>query len=101
MMLDDVEGATFATPGYPAITQITFLICRAHYPSGSNRCTCRFLPCPCCLPRLTGGSASTTALSRPAKLHSRYGLPDCLPAYSGLCSEAPVHRGNEHGMQGR
>src|SRR6266852_5491893 len=28
---------------------------------------CRFLPCPCCLPRLTGGSASTTSLSRPAQ----------------------------------
>src|ERR1700722_3431823 len=28
-----------------------------------NRCSCRFLPCPCCLPRLTGGSsASTTSL---------------------------------------
>src|SRR5437588_6895665 len=28
---------------------------------------CRFLPCPCCLPRLTGGSASTTSLSRPSQ----------------------------------
>src|SRR6266576_1785331 len=36
------EGATFTTPGYPAITQITFLACCAHYPGGSNRCTCRF-----------------------------------------------------------
>jgi hypothetical protein len=36
--IDDVEGATFTTPGYPAITQITFLACRAHYPGGSNRC---------------------------------------------------------------
>ena len=36
--IDDVEGATFTTPGYPAITQITFLTCRAHYPGGSNRC---------------------------------------------------------------
>ncbi len=65
--IDDVEGATFTTPGYPAITQITFLACCAHYPGGSNRCACRFLPCPCCLPRLTGGSASTTSLSRPAQ----------------------------------
>jgi hypothetical protein len=32
------EGATFTTPGYPAITQTTFLTCRAHYPGGSNRC---------------------------------------------------------------
>src|ERR1035438_9161706 len=61
------EGATFTTPGYPAITQITFLACCAHYPGGSNRCSCRFLPCPCCLPRSTGGSASTTSLSGPAQ----------------------------------
>ena len=45
--IDDVEGATFTTPGYPAITQITFLACCAHYPGGSNRCACRFLPCAC------------------------------------------------------
>ena len=65
--IDDVEGAISTTPGYPAITQITFLACCAHYPGGSNRCACRFLPCPCCLPRLTGGSASTTSLLRPAQ----------------------------------
>src|SRR5258705_7516155 len=52
---------------YPAITQITFLACCAQYPGGSNRCAYRFLPCPCCLPRLTGGSASTTSLSGPAQ----------------------------------
>jgi hypothetical protein len=40
--IDDVEGAIFTTPGYPAITQIAFLACRAHYPGGSNRCDCRF-----------------------------------------------------------
>src|SRR5260370_41821648 len=65
--IDDVEDATFTAPGYPAITQITFLACRAHYPGGSNRCACRFLPCPCCLPRSTGGSASPTSLSRPSQ----------------------------------
>jgi hypothetical protein len=65
--IDDVEGAIFTTPGYPAITQIAFLACRAHYPGGSNRCDCRLLPCPYCLPRLTGGSASTTSLSRPTQ----------------------------------
>src|SRR5216684_1253121 len=35
---DDVEGATFAIPGSPPITQITFPACRAHYPGGPNRC---------------------------------------------------------------
>ena len=65
--IDDVEGAISTTPGYPAITQITLLACCAHYPGGSNRCDCRLLPCSCCLPRLTGGSASTTSLSRPSQ----------------------------------
>src|SRR6266481_9953200 len=36
--IDDVEGATFAIPGSPPITQITFPACRAHYPGGPNRC---------------------------------------------------------------
>src|ERR1035441_8520270 len=49
-----MKGATFTTPGYPAITQITFLACRAQYPGGSNRCDCRFLPCSCCLPPVNG-----------------------------------------------
>ena len=65
--IEDVAGATFTTPGSPAITQFPFLTCHAHYPDGSNRCTYRCLPCPCCLPRLTGGSASATSLSRPAR----------------------------------
>ena len=65
--IDEVEGATFTVLGYPAITQITFLTCRAQYPGGSNRCDCRFLPSPYCLPRLTGGSTSATSLSRPAQ----------------------------------
>jgi hypothetical protein len=35
---DDVEGATFAIPGSPPITQTTFPACRAHYPGGPYRC---------------------------------------------------------------
>jgi hypothetical protein len=54
-------------PGPPPITQTTFPTCRAHYPGGPNRCTCRLLPCPRGLPRISGGSASTTSLSRPAQ----------------------------------
>src|SRR5450755_4550841 len=84
--IDDVEGATFTTPGYPAITQIPFLACCAQYPGGSNRCACRLLPCPCCLPRLTGGSHPRLHFRGLLKLHSRCGLPDCLPAYSGRLS---------------
>jgi hypothetical protein len=52
--IEDVGGATSTTPGSPAITQLTFLTCCAHYPGGSNRCMCRCLPCPCCLPRVIG-----------------------------------------------
>src|SRR5882724_2772933 len=54
-------------PDIPQLPGSPFLACRAHYPGGSNRCDCRLLPCPYCLPRLTGGSASTTSLSRPTQ----------------------------------
>ena len=54
-------------PGPPPITQTTFPACRAHYPGGPDRCTCRLLPCPRGLPRISGGSASATSLSRPAQ----------------------------------
>ena len=50
-------------PRYP----ITFPACHAHYPGGSDGCSCRLLPHPCSLPRNSGGSASTTSLSRPAQ----------------------------------
>src|SRR3954469_11406162 len=63
---DDVGDAISASPGSPPITQITFPTCRAQYPGGSNRCL-SFLPHSRGLPRLTGGSASTTSLSRPAQ----------------------------------
>src|SRR6202163_1509196 len=57
--IDDVEGATFTTPGYPAITQITFLTCRAHYPGGPNRCV------------------SVSSLSaRPSPVNRRVGIHD-------------------------
>ena len=89
--IDDVEGATFTTPGYPAITQITFLACCAHYPGGSNRCACRFLPCPCGLPRLTGGSASTTSLSRPAQASLALRPARLLARLKAdVCPEAPT-----------
>jgi len=64
---NDVEAATFARNGPPPITRITFPTCRAHYPGGSNGCSCRFLPRSCCLPQMAGGSASALSLSRPAQ----------------------------------
>jgi hypothetical protein len=36
--IDDVEGATFTTPGSPPITQIALPTCRAQYPGGPDRC---------------------------------------------------------------
>jgi len=67
ILKDGVRGATSTSAGPPAMTQIAFPACRAQYPGGPNRCVHRFLPCWRGLPRLTGGSASTTSLSRPAQ----------------------------------
>src|ERR1700681_220152 len=84
------EGATFTSPGYPAITQITFLACRAHYPGGSNKCL------------------SISSLSvLPSPVNGRVGIRDftfeacssftrvaacqiACPPKSGLCPEAPT-----------
>jgi hypothetical protein len=46
---------------------ITFPPCRAHYPGGPDGCTRRLLPHLCGLPRIAGGSASASSLSRPAQ----------------------------------
>src|ERR1019366_6606761 len=63
----DVEAATLALDGAPPITRTTFPTCRAHYPGGSNGCTCRLLPRSCSLPQMAGGSASALSLSGPAQ----------------------------------
>jgi len=55
-------------PGWASpVTRPTFPTCCAHYPGGSDRCMCRLLPCLCCLPQNSGGSASASSLSRPAQ----------------------------------
>jgi len=46
---------------------ITLPPCRAHYPGGSDGCARRLLPHLCGLPRIAGGSASASSLSRPAQ----------------------------------
>jgi hypothetical protein len=65
-----------ANPEPPPLTQIAFPTCRAHYPGGPDqvlvgwrvaRSRAGFLPCPYSLPRFSGGSASTSSLSRPAQ----------------------------------
>jgi hypothetical protein len=63
---DNVGSATSTRPGSPPITQIPFPACRAHYPGGPVRCL-SVSSLPRGLPRITGGSASTTSLSRPAQ----------------------------------
>src|SRR5258705_11006830 len=52
---------------------------------------CRFLPCPRGLPRLTGGAAFTTLLSRPAQALLAF-LPARLLARpkAGFCPHAPA-----------
>src|SRR5580704_3356401 len=47
---------------------------------------CRFLPCSRGLPRLTGGSASTTSLSRPAQASLALRPARSQPAQGGLLS---------------
>ncbi len=64
----DVEGATLIPSGPPQITRITLPTCRAQYPGGPGRVHMSVAsPLPRGLPRITGGSASATSLSRPAQ----------------------------------
>ena len=63
----DVEAATSERSGSPPITHTTLPTCRSHYPDGSNGCMCRLLPRARGLPRIPGGSASISSLSRPAQ----------------------------------
>src|SRR5258708_6224441 len=51
-------------PGLPQLPRSPFLHAVLITPADRTG-ACRFLPCPRGLPRLTGGSASTTSLSRP------------------------------------
>src|SRR5258708_37569098 len=53
-------------PDLPQLPTSPFLHAVLNTPADRTG-ACRFLPCPRGLPRLTGGSASTTSLSRPAQ----------------------------------
>ncbi len=55
------------TTGLPLVPASPGPACRAHYPGGSNGCSCRLLPRSCGLPQMAGGSASALSLSRPAQ----------------------------------
>ena len=65
--LGDVEAATLAYDGSPPIARVTLPACCAHYPGGSNGCSCRLLPRSHGLPRISAGSASALWISRPAQ----------------------------------
>ena len=50
------------------------------------------LPHPCCLPRIAGGSASTTRLSRPARASRMLRPAGSLDGPGRLCRKAPARR---------
>ena len=83
-----LEGRPPPVPGLPQLLRPPSLLAALNTPEDWIRCTCWLLPCPYSLPRLIGGSASTTLLSRPARAHSRYGLQSCSPTMCGLTHEA-------------
>ena len=61
------RASSTSRPGEGRPKSRAFPTCRAPYPGRPNRCSCRWLPGSCCLPRFHGGSASTTSLSRPTQ----------------------------------
>ena len=64
----DAEAATLVPSGPPPITRFTLPTCRAHYPDGPERVRLSVAsPFHPGLPRISGGSASMTSLSRPAQ----------------------------------
>src|ERR1039457_7410539 len=84
--IENVGGPTSTSAGYPPITQTTFLTCRAHYPGGSYRCVSVFFPVRAAFPNYLVGRHPRRHFRGLLKLHSRYGLQDCSPAYGGLLS---------------
>src|SRR6266478_6271313 len=61
-----LEVLTPPAPDLPQLPRPPFLHAVLNTPADRTG-ACRFLPCPRGLPRLTGGSASTTSLSGPAQ----------------------------------
>jgi len=84
--VEHVAGATSTSAGYPPMTQTTFLTCRAHYPGGSYRCVSVSFPVRAAFPNYLVGRHPRRHFRGLLKLHSRYGLQDCSPAYGGLLS---------------
>src|SRR2546421_6638697 len=74
-------------PGLPQLPTSPFLHAVLSTPADRTG-ACRFLPCSRGLPRLTGGSASTTSLSRPAQASLALRPTGSQPAQGG-----PLSRG--------
>src|SRR2546421_12514386 len=72
-------------PGLPQLPTSPFLHAVLTTPVDRTG-ACRFLPCPRGLPRLTGGSASTTSLSEPAQASLALRPVRSQPAQGGLLS---------------
>src|ERR1700676_489549 len=73
--IDDVEGATFTSPGYPAITQITFLAC--------------------CVPE-----APTQSVTRPSRSVATMLIDICMDGFSLHWRSAPLRRTGNYTVAG-
>ena len=81
-MLEIRLHQTWISPNYP--DHLPCMPCSL--PRRTEQVHGRFLPCPRGLPRLTGGSASTTSLSRPAQASLALRPARSQPAQGGLLS---------------
>ena len=106
-----VGGATSTRPGSLQITQTSFSACRAQYPGGLDQVHLLVSSLPMQPPRLIGGSASTTKLSRPAQAslalrpaellaHPTWALSQGFIAAVSLLRCSSATRSNQH-LSGR
>jgi hypothetical protein len=86
----DVGGATSTHPGLPQLPRSPSLHAVLNTPVDWIRCTCWSLPCPFGLPRLIGGSASTTKLSTCSSFTRVTACRAARPPYVGFVTR--LHR---------
>src|ERR1700735_2551200 len=85
-----LEARPPPAPGLPQLPRSPFSHAVLITPADRTG-ACRFLPCPRGLPRSTGGSASTTSLSEPARGSLRVtACKVACPPKGGLYPEAPA-----------
>ena len=78
------EDATLAAAGLPRLPGIAFQTCRAHYPGGSDGCSCRFFPVRAAFPVFPAGRHPRLHFRDLLRLHSRYGPPDRSTAFAAF-----------------